>query len=100
MNEDTKKVLTEGETLRLLIEGDGWALARGKLVNLILDLQNINNLDASDPQALIVDLKARKTAADILYGWLRDIEGTAEQHVNNQPARVKPQSEEYINIEK
>ena len=90
-DEETKKVLSDGEKLRLMTEHDGWAVARKIMSDKILDLQMIGNVDDSTPEKAIVDLKSRNYAVQILSEFLlKDIEGTVEQHVNNLPKTEKP----------
>lgn len=90
--------MTEGELLQMLVEHDAWPLARKKLTDRILDLQSIKNIDTSDVQTLVTDIKARNAAVDILMEWLREIEGIADQHKNNQLNVTEEDS--YVVIEK
>ena len=83
---DTVKELSDGEKIKLMMESDGWKLAFENIKEKILDLQNVNNVDVEHgPEAMAIDLKARKLAADYLYEFLqKDIFGRVEQHENNQ----------------
>lgn len=96
MDDETKKVVSEQQPIAKLTETEGWAEARKKLVDKILDLQNAFNIqDTGDAQMLVIDVRARKLATNILYDWLREIEGTKEQYnankltLNNKPYMVR-----------
>lgn len=84
MDTETKQVLSEGEELKAMTESKGWTIARQKIADKIMDLQFIANVDDSDATKALIDMKARKYAVAILWEWLKsDIEGTVEQHINN-----------------
>lgn len=96
-DDETKKVLTNAEHLRLMTEGQGWEIARAKLIDKILDLQNINNIDVASPEAMMVDVKARKMAVDLLFGWLRvDVEGAIVQAAHTAQALANHGAESFI----
>lgn len=84
MDNETKKVLTEGEKLKLLTEHDGWEVAYQKFSDKIMDLQFIANVDDTTAEKALIDMKARKYAVTILMDWMKnDILGTVQQHINN-----------------
>lgn len=96
-DQETNEVLTEGEELLNMTRSRGWGIARGKLTEKILDLQNIHNVDDTSIDNVVVDMKSRKLAVAILFAFLKDIEGTASQHEANRELVYKnPESEEYI----
>jgi hypothetical protein len=77
-DDETTKQLTEGEHVKYIIESEGWRIVKAKLDARILDIQNINNLDASQP--LEAQLIGRKLAADQLFAFQRDdVYGFIEQ---------------------
>lgn len=84
MDDETKKVIEEQRPIAKLLETEGWNEARAKLVERIMDLQNAFNVDDSDANALVIDIKSRKMATNILYDWLREVEGTKEQYNANK----------------
>lgn len=102
-DKETQEVLSDGEELTNMAKSRGWGLARGMLADKILDLQNIHNVDDASIDNLVVDIKARKAAAAILYEWLKTVEGRVEQHAANKEMADsdKPKDDdEYINIGK
>lgn len=79
MDAETKKVLGNQKRLLNLVGHEDWPVARQVLADKILDLQNAFNIEDTDPQKMLVDLQARKLASSILFDFLREIEGTAQQ---------------------
>lgn len=79
--DEHKQNLTEAEHIRHMVDSSGWNSVYPKLSARILDIQNINNLaDVTDPQQLLIEIKARKLAADTMYAWLKqDVYGFIEQ---------------------
>lgn len=95
MDNETKKIISDGEKLKLMTEHEGWGVARSLLSAKILDLQMIGDIVDLDPQAMAIQAKAKRLAAEILYNFLKqDIEGTVEQLNNNNP--LPPKKEDYI----
>ena len=93
---ETRKIMSDGEKLRLMLEHEGWVICRQKLVDKIIDLQSIKNLEhVTDPQSMFLDVKSRALAVDILYSFLKeDIEGTVQQHINN--SNPKKETKKYL----
>lgn len=84
MDKEEKKILTEGELLKLLMEHDGWAILYQKFSDKIMDLQFIANVDDSTPEKAFLDMQSRKLAVNLLWDWMKnDIIGTVEQHNSN-----------------
>lgn len=75
MDED-RIIALEATKIASITGHENWPVVRAKLTERILDLQNAFNIDDADPQAMVVDLKARKLATSLMFDWLRDIEGT------------------------
>lgn len=91
MDKETQTIVSEQKQIAKLTETEGWNYARAKLVDRVLDLQNAFNVNDADPQMLLVDIRARKLATTILYDWLREVEGTKEQHdANKSTLNTKP----------
>lgn len=86
MDKETQEVISDQELLKQLTEHGGWGIARGLLVEKILTLQSIAGFELTDPQQLMIDIKANKLAAEILFSWLKeDIEGSVSQlEANNK----------------
>ncbi len=83
-DKETAKIEEIGQAVKDLVGSSGWGEARRRLLKKVAQLKNISNLtDISDPSTIMQVIAAKNTAADILVAWLRDVEGTAEQHDGN-----------------
>jgi len=97
LDPETQKIATSSEKLKLMLEHDGWGVARSLLSEKILDLQMIGDVVDLTPEAMAVQVKAKKLAAEILFSWLtNDIEGTVAQHINNN-IPTKPKQSYLVN---
>lgn len=74
---ETKAILSEQAELKSMVLGTGWGIARGKLTERVMDLQNAFNIEEATPEKMFLDLQSRKMASMVLLDWLRDIEGSA-----------------------
>lgn len=88
IDKETAKQLTDGEELQRMTESRGWGIARQKLVDSIIDLQNIHNVNEASIDNVVVDIKSRKAAVAILHAWLKDVEGTVDQHKSNKDLMI------------
>ena len=84
MDKETKTILGEQEKLRELTTHEGWVIIKQKFTDKILDLQNAFNIDDGDAQKMLIDLRARKLCTTILFDFWRDVEGTAQESVENE----------------
>ena len=87
MDKETQDILSEQHRLETLVGSEGWSVARDKLVQKVLDLQNAFNINETSAELMLIDLKARKIATQVLYDWLRDVEGTAQSAESNKPKK-------------
>lgn len=83
LDKETKKVLTEGDSLKSMVEGRGWAIARERLLKKVAECLNIADIGLDNPQNLALLIGIRQEVAKTLIEWMKDIEGTASQHVSN-----------------
>lgn len=97
---ETKEVITEAEQMLSLVQSEGWRIAKAKLDEKILDLQNIHNIDTADTSKMLVEILGRKLAVEILFNWVKsDIYGFVQQQIdNNAPAAAAPAGEEIIDL--
>ena len=92
---ETTQQLSDGEKVRLMTESEGWAIIKAKLDARILDIQNINNLDAAQP--LEPQLLGRRLAAQEFYNWLKqDVYGFVEQQQMAEDALRDAPGQSYI----
>lgn len=84
---ETEQIKAIGKALKEMTETDGWGFARARLTDKILSLQNAFDIEESNPEEMVRELKARKIATQILYDWLKtDIEGEVAQLQINLPS--------------
>jgi len=84
MDPETKQILSEQEMLRELVGHQGWQVARKIMAEKILDLQDAFKIEDRTATAMLNDLRVRKKAAQILFDFLKEIEGTAQQSQDNK----------------
>lgn len=78
---------SDAEEIEAMLHTRGWQLVRAKLDEEILDLQNINNIDTSDPATMQIDLRGRVLAFRLLVDFLKnDVYGFVEQQRQAQEA--------------
>jgi len=85
---ETNKILNDQDKLRELVGHEGWQVARRLMADKILDLQDAFKLEDRTATVMLQDLRARKKAAMILWDWLKEIEGSATQSIDNKQNKV------------
>lgn len=84
-DKETQEIQKKGRALADMVESAGWGYVEPALKEKILDLQNINNIESTEANEVLAEIKARKMAADILYQWLKiDVYGDLEQTESNE----------------
>lgn len=85
---ETEYLKTIGKALKEMTETDGWGIARDRLTDKIISLQNAFDISDSTPEEMVRELKARKIATQILFDWLKtDIEGEVASLEINLPKK-------------
>lgn len=92
IDSETQKISDKNAQLLELTGHPGWKEAEKIIVEKILDLQNVAEyadiIQTGNATALLRQMKANKLAAEILFTWLSEIKGSAQQAVeNNTPKR-------------
>ena len=83
LDAETARLQHIGKALQEMIVSEGWDIARSRLTERILALQNAFQIEDKTADEMLVDLKSRKLASALLFDWLKDVEGTVEQtHTN------------------
>ena len=98
LDKNTAKQLREADELKQLCKSDGWAIAKGKILEKILELSSILNITEQDPQKVVVLMAAKQEAVQILTEWLGEIEGIAGSADDMNKAFVEQQKNHYIKI--
>lgn len=93
MDAETQKILDKNNQLHDLVNHPSWKAARQILVEKVLELQNvaefIDIIQTGNATKLLKEMKANGRAAEILFNFLREIEGGAEQAVENKAPKRK-----------
>lgn len=93
MDSETQKISDHNNELFELVNHSGWKRARTKLVERIVELQNvaeyIDIIQTGNATKLLKEMKANARAAEILFDWLRDIEGGAQTALENKQPKKK-----------
>lgn len=87
MDGETKRILGEQQLLSEVLNHQGWGIARRILTDKILSLQNAFEIESATPSTMLRDLQARKKATEILFSFLRELEGSQEVMTNNQEVK-------------
>ena len=99
-DQETQKILTEGEHLLNLVKGEGWQIARKRLFGAMDDvdsIQNIDDLESKDNAKIVAEMLARKIAIDLVKGWFDEIDGLVQSHVQQiRTSRIDEDQDGYI----
>jgi len=96
IDQETAKELGKGKQTSLFVKSEAWAAAKDKLTQKLVELADITTLTDGDPTAMLQDIKTRKLAINIVMGWVREIEGEANQYDANEQAFRKVKEESII----
>lgn len=86
---EEQKIIDSKVKINTFVSSSEWQIVRQSLIDKIMDLQSVMNIDNdSSPEIIVIDMRSRKIAIEILLEWLRDIEGTALE-VSSTPKMLK-----------
>lgn len=95
---ETQRVFKEGEKAYYLVRSEDWKWAKRKLLQKLSNLDSVKTL--KEKGNIPEEIKVRKRVIDIIIEWLDDIEGIAEQHLEqNKDLLEKVEEEDYIHVE-
>lgn len=90
---ETQRIIDKNARLHDLISHPSWRDARQIFIEKILALQNvaefIDIIQTGNATKLLKEMKANGRAAEILFDFLREIEGGAQQAVENKAPKRK-----------
>jgi len=95
MDEDTAKILQEGQKVADFVKSDAWFMIKAKLEAKIAILDSLSNFPRGEKNAE-VEIEKRVGAIAIVREWIDEIEGDAEQHNSNAPVLLKENDKEEI----
>jgi Mor family transcriptional regulator len=85
-DQETAKVLAKGSKLRDFVKSESWVDVKSQLTEKLVELADITTLSDVDPTQILQEIKTRKLAINLVMGWVREIEGQANQHEANEQA--------------
>ena len=83
-DKETIQILTEGTKATDIVSSETYAYLKDRFMEKLLDLQSIKNLPDGTPEQVVMDIKARNTAMEIILEVFKELEGKAEQYKGNQ----------------
>lgn len=97
LDRETTEHMRTGETLRDFVESEGWAVAKGMLLDQIRVLDSVSSIP-SDMSFEEIGKQAmfRAHAISLVMGWIDAIEGRVEQHNQQQKMLAEARTEEVI----
>ncbi len=96
-DKETQKVFKEGETAMYLTKSGEWKWAKRKLLQKLSNLDSVKTLKKEN---VVQEIKVRQMTINIILEWLDEIEGTAQQHLEqNKELLEKVEEEDYIRVE-
>ena len=97
-DKETRKIKFEGKKLKEMVEGEGWPIAKKKIMDRLMDAGSVMNFgNELEPQKAVIEIHAKKMAVEMVYQWIvQDIEGTVAQHRANSTDIYKEMKDDYI----
>lgn len=90
---ETQKVNDHNGQLLELVNHEGWKEARKMIVEKVLELQNVSEfmdvIQTGNATRLLREMKASARAAEIIFDWLRQVEGDAQTSAESKEPRKK-----------
>lgn len=90
---ETDKIIIVNKELFDLVNHAGWKHARLMIVEKIQELQTVaeymDTIQTGNATKLLREMKANSRAAEILFDWLRSIEGGANEAIDQLETKDK-----------
>lgn len=77
MDKKTAKQLRVSDSIKNLVQSEGWGEARSMIIDKMIELNDITNILEADPSKLMIIVAAKQEAVRILSEWLQQVEGIA-----------------------
>lgn len=100
VDKETSALINDTKEIRNTLKSKGWKLIHEKFVEKVIDLADIGNIETDDPQQMLIEVKARKIAAEYFMSWMKDITGQVQQVEDNKKALAMRVTESvFINLD-
>lgn len=96
IDKKTQKLLDDGRELKNLVESSGWQTAKKELLKKLAVLDSITSLPSMKSEDRLLEMSIREGVISVILEWIRDIEGSVEQHKQNTKALSEIREEQTI----
>lgn len=80
-DKETAEHMRKGQALRDFVDSEGWAMAKGMLLDQIRVLDSVSSIPADLPfEEIGKQAMFRAHAISLVMAWIDAVEGKAEQH--------------------
>lgn len=99
-DKETSALINDTKEIKNTLKSKGWKIINQKFVEKIVDLADIGNIETNDTQEMLIEVRARKLAAQYFMDWMNDITGQVQQVEDNKKAFATRVTESvFINLE-
>ena len=85
IDEETKKIITEQEQMKMMIESEAWVLAKKFLGDKLSNFTSIQTLDIErKSDEVVAEIGNRIAVTKIIWDWIKQVEGVAGMADNSQ----------------
>jgi hypothetical protein len=95
---EQQKILSDGQKIIELTKSDGWQIAKRKLLSKIAILDSITALPQGDREDKLREIEVRAGVVSIIWEWINDVEGMAEQAKQVSKAMQDVREESFITV--
>lgn len=85
-DQETQKILTEGQKIEAFVSSQDWKLIKEKLFSKLITVDSIASIDSTgmNNDQFIKEVQARAGAVQLVIEWIKEIEGIAVNNRSNQ----------------
>lgn len=94
LDKQTAEEIREGKEWERFVEGEGWQRAKNLLIQKLSVIDSLTQLPEDGD--LIHELKARQGAILLVLEWIKEVEGKAQQSMNNNELMVEQRKDDMV----
>ena len=86
VDKETDKLVAEQKKIYDFVKSDDWSLIKKKLFDKLITIDSIASVpkEGKSAESMLLEYRTREGVVSIVLEWIKDIEGTANQYLNNQ----------------
>jgi len=88
------KHFEKNKAIHTLVKSKGWAIFKEKVAIDLQDFTSVMNVDITDPQTMLMDVKLRKNIVSYIKELISEFEGQAVQFEQNEFNVNEPEDDE------